>query len=243
MNRKLPTSGITILLAVMMAVPAGANPYAGRINALNLANNKLTIGGRTYVVARDASIRLDGNSATLADLNAGMRVTAEVARDNTTILLINAHSGGPSLAGRVTGVDLSRDTVGIGGRTFRVPGDAEVKVDGREATVADLDPGMRVTAKTSMDGTTIHNLFAQRVAPAQAKIIGTVIAVNTVRDTLTIRTRNGGTQRVKVRRAMIDLDGRGVELFEVKPGMTVVIKQWSPGVIYVKSAPQLYARR
>jgi len=167
-----------------------------------------------------------------------------------TVSSLSAPEWRKSLGGKIAAIDVSGNTITIGDRIFWMPRDIDIRLDGKDATLADLSSGMRVYALLDDDGV-IHRIYAHsglavgsqgKAVGSQGNVVAKVRAVNPARHELTVFTPEGGTQVVFVgKNPLIDLNGRGAALAQIKPGMTIVINQESPGVIFVKS-PRYYAR-
>src|SRR5262249_5040031 len=119
------------------------------------------VAGRTFTVAKDANIQIDGNAGKLADLPAGAYVGAVLRVDQKTIGMINAQ--GPRLSGVVKAVDADKSTITVGERTFPVAPDAWVVIAGQRSRLAALATGASVNLNLRVDQKTVRGI--QTITP------------------------------------------------------------------------------
>ncbi len=111
----------------------------------------------TLNVTPRTEITLNGQPARLHDLQSGMRVRARMCRETSAALFIAATSQADctahSVRGEIERVDvegqqLAIDPEGEGDHlTLNITNRTEIALDGRPARLADLRPGMKVTAR------------------------------------------------------------------------------------------------
>jgi hypothetical protein len=162
---------------------------AGTVSAVDAEADTLTLTrpGRkgtiteTIPVAGDATVTLDGDAASLADLPAGARVrmNGSEAEDTRTATEIKAITSWPMrIQGTIAGIDPTAGTltVTVGGRrgttsttTVSVGADVPVTLDGAASTLAGLAAGarVRVLGRGTVGGTTVTAVHA-RSMPAAA---------------------------------------------------------------------------
>ena len=186
----------------------------GTITAVNAAAGTLTLqtqdGPLQLQVPANADIRLDGRTATLADLEVGdtAQVTYRVNANGTnTVLRIRATSEQQpqpepiTVAGTITAVDVQARTLTVqtanGVLRLQVPADADIRLNGRSASLADLEVGdtVQVTYRANANGTNtalrIRATEAQQPQPQRRHVSGVLTDVDGSR--FTVRTANGRT--------------------------------------------------
>jgi RNA polymerase sigma factor (sigma-70 family) len=107
--------------------------------------NTITIAGqegeKTFAVAKDTSVEIDGKPGQLAGVPTGTRVTLGLTVDQKTVRGITAQ--GPQVSGVVTAFDAEKSTItveigGEGEKTFQVAKGAAVEIDGKPGKLAGL---------------------------------------------------------------------------------------------------------
>jgi len=162
--------------------PAGADVkkpagFAGTVKSVDADKGSITVTAtkgdtsvdRTFSVAKDAAVSIDGRGAKLSDVKAGVHVNVKVADDKTTAVAIGCE--GPTLVGELKAVAADQKTLTVvimvptdkadktsprkaEEKTVRVGDDVRVAVEGnKKATLADLKPGSSVAIQISADGT------------------------------------------------------------------------------------------
>jgi hypothetical protein len=111
------------------------------------------VAGKTFAVAKDAFIVIDGKLGTLAGLSAGSYVNLRLSLDQQTARQVHAH--GPSVSGVVKAVDTQKSTVTVEDTTFPVAKDAVIVIDGKVGPLAGLPAGAAVTLSLHVDQKTI----------------------------------------------------------------------------------------
>lgn len=111
------------------------------------------VAGKTYPVARDANIVIDGKSGTLAGLPAGAFVSLRLRINGQTAGQVFAQ--GRSVAGVVKAVDAAKATVTVDDTTFPIAGDAIIVVRGQKGQLAELPTGASVTLTLHVDQKTV----------------------------------------------------------------------------------------
>jgi hypothetical protein len=165
------------------------------VKAIDTANNTITfddkanpsIAGKTYSIAKNALITIDGKPGTLAHLPSGSYVNLVLSVDQKEALRVNAQ--GPPLececfGSNVSAVDPANFTItfdanaraAVAGKTFSVAKDAMVAVDGRPGTLAEIPPGARVFGKLLVDKVTVGTVHAS--GPGLSGVVKSVDAGN-----------------------------------------------------------------
>jgi RNA polymerase sigma factor (sigma-70 family) len=188
------------------------------VSAVNVAGSTITFGdkapaeiaGKTFAVAKNANIVIDGRTETLAGLPVGARVNAILSVDQSTIR--HLHVQGPSESGVVKAVDAEKNTIVIDDRTFAVAKDAGIVIDSRSGRLAALPTGAVVNVTLSVDQTAIRQLIAQG-----RDRFGAVKAVDTVKNTITVDKETFAVARD----ALVFLDANTITLGSLPEGAQV----------------------
>jgi hypothetical protein len=172
-------------------VQARAPMVQGTLKAVDAAKRSLTValppgrGGdgnaeeRTYTVAADAAIVADVGprrllslrARKLADLPVGAHVAVKLSPNQETAVAIQAE--GPTIVGSVKTVDAAKKTITVTvgasrteagqDKTFPIASNALIRVNGAEATLADIQSGEGsppVALKLSLDQKTVQGIMA-----------------------------------------------------------------------------------
>src|SRR5262249_30671908 len=128
------------------------------------------VAGKTFRVADDANITIDGNRAKLAELPAGAFVNLTLSMDQKSILRLDAQ--GPQVndcnGNLVKAVDVQNSTITfddkaraeVAGKTFTVAPNANITIDGNTSKLADLPVGAFVNIGLAVDRLTIRSISA-----------------------------------------------------------------------------------
>lgn len=112
---------------------------------------------KTFEVARDAEVLLDGKGAKLSDLKPGYQVALGLSDDQKAV---HVRAGGPSLPGEVKAVDAAKGTIvvavatstGAQDKTFSLAKDVKLALPAKKnATLADVEAGTRISLTLSAD--------------------------------------------------------------------------------------------
>jgi len=138
---------------------------SGTVKAVDAAKNSITllIGGskteaaeeKTFDVAVNAAVRIDGKEGKLADLPAEALVSVKLFGDRKTVGSLQAE--GPSISGIVMSVDAGRSSITLAadksgeGRTLAISKDAPIFLDGKAGKLADVAVGALVQGKLTTD--------------------------------------------------------------------------------------------
>jgi len=181
----------------------------------------------------NADIRIDGRSVQLSDVEPGDRVQVTFLRTGQStgialqVRVTEAPQPAPrTVTGTITAVNAQAGTLTVqtpdGPLQLQVPANADIRLNGRSATLADLEVGdeARVTYRVNANGTnTVLQIRATEAQqPAPRTVTGTITAVNAQAGTLTLETRDGLLQLQVSANTDIRLDGRSVSLGELEVG-------------------------
>src|SRR5262249_34938687 len=118
------------------------------------------VAGKTFTLAKDANITIDGKSGTLAALPPGSLVDIRLWVDRQTVGQI--HATGPAVPGidTVRAVDAAKHTVTVGENTLPVARDANITIDGKGARLGKVPVGVPGAIGLNVDqkpvGATAH---------------------------------------------------------------------------------------
>jgi RNA polymerase sigma factor (sigma-70 family) len=211
---------------------SGTTVVSGVVKAVDAAKGTLTVshreGDKTFTVANDAAIVINGGSCTLAGLAKGARASVSLLADAKTARSVEAV--GPQLDGVVTAVDADKRTLtvtvshGGGEKTFTLTPNANVTIDGKPGKLAGLPPGANVTLSWFADLKTARTLEASGSWWQGIR----VKAVDAAKNTITIddgqREAELAGKTFPVRKdANIQIDGKPGKLAAVPPGTFVTL--------------------
>jgi hypothetical protein len=150
--------------------------FSGTVKSVDAAAGAVTITAtkgdqkveRTFAVAKNVKVAIDGKEAKLADLKAGTRVSVKLGEDRSTAVAIATENANPDVkkaagaSGTLKSVDAAKGTITIAAtkrdasidRTYTIAKNVKVVVDGSEGTLADLKNGFHVNVKLGDDKTT-----------------------------------------------------------------------------------------
>ena len=131
------------------------------VKAVDLENRYLVFGdraaadvaGRTFRVAANANILIDGRPGRLGDVPPGAYLNLTLSVDRQSARQINAQ--GPRTFGVVKAVDTGNSSITVDENTFAVAKDALIVIDGRVAQLAALTPGSSVNLNLRVDQRTV----------------------------------------------------------------------------------------
>jgi RNA polymerase sigma factor (sigma-70 family) len=131
------------------------------VRSVDPANDAITfddkaraaVAGKTFTVAKDALISIDGKPGKLAELPAGAFVSLRLRVDKATVGTLNAN--GPGLSGVVKAVDAANNSLTVDDATYPVAKDALVVIDGKQCPLAALSIGASVNVNLRVDQKTV----------------------------------------------------------------------------------------
>jgi RNA polymerase sigma factor (sigma-70 family) len=171
---------------------------SGVVKAVDAQRNTLTVedtgAEKTFTVAKDAKVEVDGRRGTLAEMAPGARVTLGRV-DLETADSIQAY--GPGFQGVVKAVDAEKNTLTVADRsgppgpakTLTVANDAPIEIDGRRGQLAGLPTGSIVNLALSADLKTVRRMEA--CGPGWSHVL--VKAVDAEKCTITFDDKGAGT--------------------------------------------------
>ena len=197
------------------------------VTAVDAAKSTITLvikgeGEKTFTVAKDAKVEIDGKPGKLADVPVGgASVTLKLSADQTTAFSIQA--SGPSAGGEVAAADAAKNTLTLAinaeEKTCTVTKDAKVEIDGKPGNLADVAVGYSVILHLTVDGKAVWSI--QATGPLSG---GDVKAVDAAKNTLTV-TNQLGEQTFDVAKDInIVIDGKSGKFAHLKEGMEVGLR-------------------
>jgi RNA polymerase sigma factor (sigma-70 family) len=197
----------------------------GQVKAVNLEKRTITVNDATYLVAQDAHIGIDHKPGKLEGIPAGANVSLNLTVDQKTVLRISAN--GPSDFGTVKSVDAVNNTITLTGgppddRTYQVPPDAPIHIDGKPGKLADIPVGTNMHAlNVRVDQKTVASINA--VGPGYHHV--GVKAVDPENNTITIDDKApaqiAGKTFAVAADANIEIDGKPGKLAGIPAGAFV----------------------
>jgi hypothetical protein len=203
--------------------------YSIDVNDDEVTLTQSTTVRKTYEIPDDADITLDGDDADLSDLKVGMKV--KMTKTNGVITELEVTTLEEVINGTIYSIDVNDDEVTLTQsttvrKTYEIPDDAEITLDGDDADLSDLEKGMKV--KMTKTNGVITEL---EVTTLIETITGTIYSVDLSDDEVRL------TEKDNVRRtyvipddAEITLDGDDADLSDLERGMTAKITKTN-GVI------------
>jgi predicted RNA-binding protein len=141
--------------------------FSGKVSRVDTSSQTLTIGGQTYQILPTTRITKNDQQASISDLKAGTQVSGQYKKsaennmevltldispavggtsDNTTGGTSGESGGGSKFSGKVSNVDMTRQRVTIGNRTYQMlPTSTLTLPNGKQTTLTNLKPNQQVT--------------------------------------------------------------------------------------------------
>jgi hypothetical protein len=131
------------------------------VKSIDPANGSITfddsahadVAGKTFSVAKDANILIDGKLGKLADLPAGAFANVVLSVDRKMVR--HVHGQGPRVSGVVKAVDAEKKSITVDERTFSVAKDVVIVIDGKRGLLAGLATGATVNLSLWVDQKTV----------------------------------------------------------------------------------------
>jgi RNA polymerase sigma factor (sigma-70 family) len=131
------------------------------VRAVDVQNGTITfdgkaraeVAGKTFAMARDALIQIDGKPGKLTELPTGAFVSLTLSVDRQTVRQLNAN--GRITTGVVRAVDADKNTVNVDDTTYAVAKDAVIVIDGKPASLVGLSTGANVHLHLRVDQQTV----------------------------------------------------------------------------------------
>jgi RNA polymerase sigma factor (sigma-70 family) len=203
------------------------------------------VAGKTFAVARDAAIQIEGKPGTLAGVPPGAYANITLTVDQTMAHHLTVQ-GPPAMCdcngSLVKAVDVANSTLtfadsaraDVAGKTFRIAKDAIILIDNKAGTLAGIPPGSYVDLRLSLDRSEARRLTA--IGP----MLNSVKAVKVVDVEKHLLTVEDATYPV-ARDANIVVDGKPATLAEVPTGIFVTLRlcvdQKTVGTIHHAKGP------
>jgi hypothetical protein len=131
------------------------------VSAVDVANLTITfadkahaqVAGKTFSIAADALVIVDGRTGKLAEVPVGAYVSPHLRVDGKTVGML--HANGPRAGGVVKAVDVAANTITVDDTTYSVARDAPVVIDGKQRPLAELPIGVGVNVNLRVDQRTV----------------------------------------------------------------------------------------
>jgi RNA polymerase sigma factor (sigma-70 family) len=144
-------------------------PGGSAVKAVDAENGTITfderakaeVAGKTFTLAKDAIIQIDGKPGTLAALPPGSLVDMRLWVDRQTVGQIHATGRPVPGVGVVTAVDTGKNTITVGNESYSVAKDALILIDGKTVRLADVPTGVSVSLRLNVDGKTVGTIHHQ----------------------------------------------------------------------------------
>jgi hypothetical protein len=111
------------------------------------------VAGKSFTVAKDAYVVIDGKPGKLAEVPVGAFVNLTLSVDRQTARQV--HAQGARLSGVVKAVDAEKKTINVDDKTFTVASHAIIVIDGNKGTLAALRTGVNVNLSLHVDQKTV----------------------------------------------------------------------------------------
>jgi RNA polymerase sigma factor (sigma-70 family) len=175
----------------------GRGLMGGLVKAVDATQNTIAfeeqwgppeLTGKTFTVAKNASIQIDGKPAQLMAVPRGAVVNLTLGVDQKTVGMIQAE-GRQFMGVPVKAVDAVQNTITIddnrapaelAGKTLPVAKDAAISVDGKPAKLASVPPGVGVNLLMSADHSAARQIAAEGRAFPGALVKSVDAAQNTI---------------------------------------------------------------
>jgi RNA polymerase sigma factor (sigma-70 family) len=138
------------------------------VKAVDVEKNTITfddkarpeVAGKTFTLAKDANIAIDGKPGRLAGVPAGAYADLRLTVDQQSVRHVNAQ--GPHVSGVVKAVNAEKNTITVDDKTFPVAKDANIAIDGKPAQLAGLPTGASVNLSLCVDQKTARGIHTVR---------------------------------------------------------------------------------
>ena len=233
--------GLVASLAVVVVSPAGAkkghpkgtaaakrHAVGGVVQAVGSDSVALTRkkgGPVTIQVDGDTKIVVNGKAGTLSDIKVGYVALAKLAKAGAPAKLLRAHAApapGTIVAGQVDSVGASSITLKKkdgGPVTIPVDGNTRIFVNGKAATLADVENGYRAyVRRTAADGpAAVIRAYEKKAGGHKLLVHGVVDSVAS--DSITLKRQGSATLTIHVNaQTIIRVGGKAGALADIKSG-------------------------
>jgi biopolymer transport protein ExbD len=234
-----------VATCAVIASPAGAKK--GKAHALtgvvqSVGSNSITIKPKrgdsvTVQVNGDTRIFVNRKAGKLADIQVGFRALVKGKRGQPAKAIL-AHQ--PPVPGTVVVGQV--DSVGANSLTLKkrdgspvtipVNGDTKVLVNGKAATLADVETGYRAyVRRTSTDGpAAVIRAYEKKEGAAGHKLLVRGVVDSVGSDSLTLKGRGAATLTIHVTaQTIIRVGGQAGALSDIKAGYRALVLRAGPG--------------
>ena len=241
--------GLVAAFAVVVASPAGAKKghgHAAKRHALHgivqsVGSSSVTLEAKkgdpvTVQVNGDTKIIVNGKAATLADVLVGYAAEAKLTAAGGPAKVLRAHqvpAPGTIVVGQVDSVGSNSITLKKrDGSTVAIPvnGDTKILVNGKAATLADVETGYRAyVRRTAADGpAAVIRAYEKKEGGHKLLVRGVVDSVGT--DSITLKGHGGATATIHVTaQTIIRVGGQAGALSDIKSGYRAFVLRAGAG--------------
>lgn len=222
-----------------------------------ISKNKISLRTRgeavVYDLAPDVIVTIDGRPGKVEELSVGMVAALECKAGQGPVVSITVQ--GPTIGGEVKSIDAEKQTITIvssrrgatGEQTLPIGTGAVVTVDGQPGKLSDLQPGMAVALRLTMDRKTVAAITRSKGKGARGadapqagagrgsdnSVSGKVSSLDVSGKTITLVTgRGGGEHKLTVASDVkVTIDGKDAALADIKVDDRAVVKLGAePGI-------------
>jgi hypothetical protein len=137
------------------------------VKAVDVENGTITfddrarpeVAGKTFTLAKDALVVVDGKSGKLSALTPGTLVDMRLWVDRQTVGQIHTCGQPVPSIGVVRAVDAQKHAITVGDTIYPVARDANIQMDGKTVRLAEVPVGVSVALKLNVDRKTVGTIF------------------------------------------------------------------------------------
>jgi Cu/Ag efflux protein CusF len=156
--------------------------FSGKVGQVDTSSQTVTVDGKTYRILPTSRITKNDQQASLSDLKAGAQVNGQYkksAENNLEVLSLeiaqatggtkdnsnaDSQSGGNKFSGKVSNVDLTRQRVTIGDRTYQVlPTTTVTLANGKQTSLNNVKPNQQVSGTYKQADSGNYEILSLRV--------------------------------------------------------------------------------
>jgi RNA polymerase sigma factor (sigma-70 family) len=142
-------------------------PGGSVVKAVDVENRTITfdekarseVAGKTFTLAKDAGIAIDGKPGSLSAVPPGSVVSMRLWVDRETVGQVFAVGPEVPGTGLVKAVDAAKNTLTVDDTTYPVAKDANIAVNGKAAKLSDVPAGAHVALRLNVDRKTVGSIF------------------------------------------------------------------------------------
>jgi RNA polymerase sigma factor (sigma-70 family) len=132
---------------------------SGVVKGVDAQKNTVVIDDKTFTLAKDANILIDGKTGRLSGLPKGALVDVRLSMDQSVIRQLSAQ--GPNITGYLKALDGDKSTIKVDAKTYSVAKDATIILDESVSTLASLPEGAHIGLTLSADQRSVRVIHAR----------------------------------------------------------------------------------